>query len=193
MPDFLSAMFTLGVPVAEKVLRVAIVYVFFLVGLRLLGKREMGQWNPVDLIVLLLLSETVESAVVGEDHSVTGGLIGASTLFLLNHLTIRLTHRHHKSRRAIDGTPDDLMKDGHIVPEALDRNQVTREEMAAAARRHGIENLAHVRLARLELDGDITFLKKEEHDAEAIVRRIEERLARIEARLPVAAPQPRGG
>lgn len=193
MPDFISEMFTLGVPVAEKVLRTAAVYLFFLLGLRLLGKREMGQWNPVDLIVLLLLSETVESAIVGDDHSLLGGLIGASTLFLMNHLTIRLTHKHHKSRRAIDGTPEDLMKDGHIVPEALERNQVTREEMAAAARRQGIENLSHVRLARLEIDGDITFLKKEEHDAEALARRIEERLERIEARLGALAPQARGG
>lgn len=186
-------MFTLGMPIAERVVRTLVVYVFLLLGLRALGKRELGQWNPVDLIVLLLLTETVDSALNGEDHSLLGGLIGAATLFLANHLTIRLTYNHHGSRRAIDGTPKDLMKEGHMVQEALDRTQVTREEIAAAARRQGIENLSHVRVARLELDGDITFFKKEEHDADALAQRIEERLARIEARLATATPQGRGG
>lgn len=180
MQDMISSLFTIDIPVVEKLLRTILVYAFLIVGIRILGKRELGQWNPVDLIVLLLLTNTVENAVIGEDHSLVGGLIGAATLLVLNHLTIRLTFNSQKSRRLIEGTPDDLIKDGHVDEEALKKNQVTREEIASAARRAGVENLAHVRRARLETDGDITFFKKEEHDAAVIAQRIEERLERIE-------------
>lgn len=192
MPEILDRMFTLDLPVLEKVARTVIVLAFIIIGLRILGKRELGQWNPADLIIILLLSNTVEEAIIGDDQSVTGGLIGAAVLLLLNHFIVKLTFHSRPARRTIDGTPDDLIKDGHVVVEALTRNQVTREELAAAARRQGIENLAHVRHARLELDGDITFYKKEEHDADAVARRIEERLERIERALaagPVAAPR----
>jgi len=185
MQEILNNVFTLDVPVLEKVLRTVTVLLFVIVGVRILGKRELGQWNPADLIVLLLLANTVESAIIGDDMSLTGGLIGAGVLLLLNNLIVKLTFRSQRARRTIEGTPEDLIKEGHIVPAALTRNQVTREEIAAAARRHGIENLAHVRHARLELDGDITFYKKEQHDAEALVRRVEERLERIERALAV--------
>jgi uncharacterized membrane protein YcaP (DUF421 family) len=178
--DMMTALFTIEIPVLEKLLRTIAVYAFLLLGLRLLGKRELGQWNPVDLIILLLISNTVENAVIGDDHSLVGGLIGAGTLLVLNHLTIRLAYNSQKGRRVIEGTPDDLIKDGHVDEGALKKNQVTREELASAARRADIENLAHVRRARLETDGDITFYRKEEHDAAAIARRIEERLDRIE-------------
>lgn len=179
----MSALFMIEIPVLEKLLRTIVVYAFLLLGLRLLGKRELGQWNPVDLIVLLLITNTVENAIIGDDHSLVGGLLGAGTLLMLNHLTIRLAYRSQKGRRLIEGTPDDLMKDGHVDEAALQKNQVTREELASAARRADIENLSHVRRARLETDGDITFYRKEQHDAAAIARHIEERLDRIERHI----------
>lgn len=187
MEAILDSMFGMGIPVVEKVLRTIVVLLFILVGLRILGKRELGQWNPTDLIIILLLSNAVEEAIIGDDQSLLGGLIGATVLLTMNHLLVRMSFHSQPARRRIEGTPDDLIKDGHVVAEALGKNQVTREELAAAARRQGIENLSHVRHARLELDGDITFYKKEEYDATATARRIEERLARIEAAVMATA------
>jgi len=86
---FLSDMFVLGLPIAEKILRPIVVYFSLVIGLRLAGKRELAQLNPFDLIVLLMLSNTVQNAIIGEDNSVTGGLIGAATLLLLNHLVVK--------------------------------------------------------------------------------------------------------
>ena len=187
MEAILESMFHMGIPAVEKVIRTVVVLLFILIGLRILGKRELGQWNPTDLIIILLLSNAVEEAIIGDDQSLLGGLIAATVLLAMNHLLVRMSFHSQQARRRIEGTPDDLIKDGHVVIEALGRNQVTREELAAAARRQGIENLAHVRHARLELDGDITFYKKEEFDATATARRIEERLERIERALVVTA------
>ena len=183
MQEIMQSMLDMGIPATEKIIRTVAVYAFLLLGFRLLGKREMGEFNPADLIILLLISNTVQDAMVGDDQSLVGGLVGAAVMMLLNHLAVRLTFRGMRTRRALDGTPDDLIKEGHIVTEALRRNQVSREEIAAAARRVGIENIAHVRHARLEVGGGITFYKKEEYDAAALARKIDERLAAIEQRL----------
>ncbi len=89
-------MFHLGVPVAEKVLRPVVVYGFLVLGLRLAGKRELAQLNPFDLIVLLTLSNTVQNAIIGDDNSVTGGLLGAATLLGVNALVVRFLYRHEQ-------------------------------------------------------------------------------------------------
>jgi uncharacterized membrane protein YcaP (DUF421 family) len=191
--NILAELFTIEIPVVEKLLRTIAVYAFLLIGIRILGKRELGQWNPVDFLVLLLISNTVENAIIGEDHSLVGGLVGAGTLFVVNHVMVRLSFYSQKGRRVIEGTPDDLMRDGHVDDEALKKNQVTREELAAAARRADIENLAHVRRARLETDGDITFYRKEQHDAATIARHIEERLDRIERHILAGSRSPNAG
>ena len=89
-----SHMFALGLPVLEKVLRPIAVYLFLVVGLRLAGKRELAQLNPFDLIVLLTLSNTVQNAIIGDDNSITGGLIGAATLLLVNWVVVRFLFAH---------------------------------------------------------------------------------------------------
>jgi uncharacterized membrane protein YcaP (DUF421 family) len=182
----LDSLFDMGIPVVEKILRTVVVLLFILVGLRMLGKRELGQWNPTDLIIILLLSNAVEEAIIGDDQSLIGGLIGAAVLLAMNHVLVKASFYNRPARRVIEGTPDDLIREGHVDADALAKNQVTREELAAAARRQGIENLAHVRHARLELDGDITFYLKEEYDAAAMAKRIEERLERIEKAMTAA-------
>ena len=93
-------MFVLGLPVAEKILRPVAVYFFLVIGLRLAGKRELAQLNPFDLVVLLTLSNTVQNAIIGDDNSVTGGIIGASTLLLVNYLVVRFLYRHESSGRS---------------------------------------------------------------------------------------------
>ena len=90
MTTLLHDMFVLGVPVAEKVLRPIVVYGFLIIGLRLAGKRELAQLNPFDLVVLLTISNTVQNAIIGDDNTVTGGLIGAATLLVVNHFVVAL-------------------------------------------------------------------------------------------------------
>src|SRR5213592_4846088 len=89
-------MFVLGLPIAEKILRPILVYAFLILGLRLAGKRELAQLNPFDLVVLLTLSNTVQNAIIGQDDTVTGGLIGASTLLLVNYALVRFVSKHEK-------------------------------------------------------------------------------------------------
>src|SRR3979411_1837637 len=105
-------MFVLALPVAEKILRPILVYVFLIVGLRLAGKRELAQLNTFDLVVLLTLSNTVQNAIIGEDNSVTGGLIGAATLLILNYSLVRFLYYHDKLDRIVEGEPEVVMEGG---------------------------------------------------------------------------------
>src|SRR5438105_14520966 len=96
---FWTDMFVLALPVAEKMLRPIFIYFFLVVGLRLAGKRELAQLNPFDLVVLLTLSNTVQNAIIGEDNSVTGGMIGALTLLVTNYIVVRFLFRHRRLMR----------------------------------------------------------------------------------------------
>src|SRR5437764_658625 len=108
----LSDMFVLTLPVAEKMARPVLVYVFLIVGLRLAGKRELAQLNPFDLVVLLTLSNTVQNAIIGEDNSVTGGIIGAATLLLVNYAVVRFLYTHDKLDVLVEGGCDVLIEEG---------------------------------------------------------------------------------
>src|SRR5262245_16006969 len=109
-----SDMLYLGLPVLEKILRPAIVYAFLAVSLRLAGKRDLAQLNPFDLVVLLTLSNTVQNAIIGDDNSVTGGIIGATTLLVLNYFVVRFLYGHERLDRLIEGDPDVLIEDGQV-------------------------------------------------------------------------------
>lgn len=134
-------MFFLGLPVAEKVLRPIIVYVFLILGLRLAGKRELAQLNPFDLVVLLTISNTVQNAIIGEDNSITGGLIGAATLLLVNHVVVRYLYSHERLGRLVEGDADLLMEDGKIFPDRLKRELITVAEFEEAAHKQGFGSL----------------------------------------------------
>lgn len=166
-----------GIPLAEKVLRTLFVYGFLLVGLRLAGKRELGQLNPFDLVVLLLLSNTVQNAIIGDDNSLLGGIVGAVVLLVVNWLVVRYFYSHPGLERAIEGDPDVLIRDGRVLDKRLKRELITREELAAAARRQGFESLAHVQTCRLEVGGALTFVAKEPTEE---LKRHRELLARID-------------
>src|SRR3982750_994279 len=99
-------MFVLAVPLAEKILRPVLVYAFLIVGLRLAGKRELAQLNPFDLVVLLTISNTVQNAIIGDDNSVTGGVIGAATLLILNYSLVRFLYYHDQLNRIVEGEPE---------------------------------------------------------------------------------------
>src|SRR5436190_4853007 len=94
-------MFVLGLPVAEKILRPVFVYLFLIAGLRLAGKRELAQLNPFDLVVLLTLSNAVQNAIIGDDNSVTGGIIGGATLLIVNHVVVRYLYGHERLDRLV--------------------------------------------------------------------------------------------
>ena len=160
MTKLLHDMFFLGVPVAEKVLRPVIVYAFLIVGLRLAGKRELAQLNPFDLVVLLTISNTVQNAIIGEDNSITGGLIGAATLLVVNHVVVRYLYTHDRLERLIEGDPDVLIEDGEIQPERLKRELITVAALEAAAYKQGLSSLDEVERAILEPGGSICFFAK---------------------------------
>jgi uncharacterized membrane protein YcaP (DUF421 family) len=153
-------MFALGVPVLEKILRAVIVYVFLIIGLRLAGKRELAQLNPFDLVVLLTLSNTVQNAIIGDDNSVTGGIIGSAALLLINYLVIRFLFKHERIDRLVEGEPDVLIDHGRIQKANLEKELLTKNELEIAAHRQGFGDLKEVESAAIEPGGGIIFTAK---------------------------------
>jgi len=170
-------MFVLAVPIAEKMLRPVIVYMFLVVGLRLAGKRELAQLNPFDLVVLLTLSNTVQNAIIGEDNSITGGIIGATTLLLVNYLVVRFLYRHQKLDRIVEGDSLVLIKHGKIVAANLSGELLTLPELEAAAHKQGLASLDEVDSAILDPNGTICFVARKPAPEE---KRHRELLARID-------------
>jgi uncharacterized membrane protein YcaP (DUF421 family) len=155
-----SDMFHLALPVLEKILRPIIVYVFLIIGLRLAGKRELAQLNPFDLVVLLTLSNTVQNAIIGDDNSVSGGLIGAATLLAINYLVVKFLYNHEKLNRLVEGDADILIENGEIKQDRLKKELVTMYELEAAAHKQGFDSLEEVERAILEPGGTIAFIGK---------------------------------
>src|SRR5262249_49324565 len=143
----------LGLPLLEKILRPIIVYVFLIVSLRLSGKRELVQLNPFDLVVLLTLSNTVQNAIIGDDNSVSGGLIGATSLLLINYLVVRFLYGHKKLEQFVEGQSDVLVESGKVHAERLKRELITMSQLEAAARKQGFGSLAEVDKCVLEPSG----------------------------------------
>jgi uncharacterized membrane protein YcaP (DUF421 family) len=170
-------LFTTGVPVWEKVLRAVVVYVFLIIGLRLSGKRELAQLNPFDLVVLLTLSNTVQNAIIGEDNSLLGGIIGATALLVVNYFVVRFMFFHPKVETAIEGQPVCLIDAGKVCEDKLRQELISETELRAAAHRQGFESLRDVQTAMLEPDGMFAFSRKEP-TPEAI--RYQEVIARLD-------------
>ena len=146
-----------GVPVLEKALRPLIVYAALVILLRLFGKRELAQLNPFDLIVLLTLSNTVQNAIIGNDNSLTGGLIGAFALMSVNYLVVRFLYRHERIDRVVEGKATTLIENGLVLKDNLDAELITLAELEAAAHRQGFETLESVDRAILQPGGNLAF------------------------------------
>lgn len=140
------------------VVRTTVVYVVLLAGLRLAGKREIGQMTPFDLVVLLVVSNAVQNAMVGADTSLTGGLVSALTLLLVNTVVSRLGVRFAWLRRETVGSPTLLAHEGRLLDEHLRREGLTADEVLQALREHGIDDLSAVKTAVLEVDGTISVI-----------------------------------
>jgi len=153
-------MFVLGLPVLEKILRPIVVYAFLVISLRLSGKRELVQLNPFDLVVLLTLSNTVQNAIIGDDNSVSGGLIGATSLLAVNYLVVRFLYGHRKLDQLVEGKADVLIDNGKVRTEHLKRELITMQQLSAAARKQGFDELSEVQQCVLEPGGTLTFIGK---------------------------------
>src|SRR5712692_6857563 len=149
----LAHMWHLTLPVSEKMLRPIIVYGFLVVALRVFGKRELAQLNPFDLVVLLSLSNTVQNAIIGEDNSVLGGLIGAFTLLGVNYLVVRFLFRHRRLDQVLAGKPTLLIEGGRIRPRALAAELLTETELLTVVHRQGFASIAEVERCVLEPGG----------------------------------------
>jgi uncharacterized membrane protein YcaP (DUF421 family) len=191
MPDWVVSngmwkeIFALGVPLLEKMLRPAVVYVFLVVVLRVFGKRELAQLNPFDLVVLLSLSNTVQNAIIGNDNSLTGGLVGAFTLLAINYLVVRFLFRHRRLDQLLEGRPIVLVEHGHIVKDALAKELLSRAELMSVLHRQGFDGLREVDRCVLEPGG--TFYIQRKLPAEDKLRHelVMKTLGELQAKLEV--------
>ncbi len=146
-------MFHLSLPVIEKMLRPVIVYLCLIVFLRLFGKRELAQLNPFDLVVLLSLSNTVQNAIIGDDNSVTGGIIGAFSLLAINWLLMRFLFRFPKVNAAIEGTETVLIRHGRMDEQAMKKETLTELELLSVLHKQGLDSVSQVERCVLEPNG----------------------------------------
>jgi len=153
-------MFVMSLPILEKILRPVIVYFFLVVVLRLAGKRELVQLNPFDLVVLLTLSNTVQNAIIGDDNSVSGGLLGATALLATNYLVVRFLYKHKKLDQLVEGRADVLIEGGRVRAQHLKSELITMAQLEAGARKQGFSSLAEVDQCILEPGGTMSFIGK---------------------------------
>jgi uncharacterized membrane protein YcaP (DUF421 family) len=178
-----NEMFVLGLPLAEKIVRPLIVYAFLIVGLRLAGKRELAQLNPFDLVVLLTLSNTVQNAIIGNDNSITGGLIGAATLLAANYVVARFLFSHERLEHIVEGDADVLVEGGKIREDRLKKELLTKAELETAAHRQGFASLQDVERAVIEPGGTLFFVGRKPSSDEVIHSALATRLDGIARQL----------
>lgn len=142
----------------DIVVRVSLIYLFLMVGFRIMGKREFGQLTPFELVTLLLIPEIVSKALTGQDYSITAAFIGVSTLLALVFLTSVLTFRYTRVRRITEGRAAVLARDGALVDETMTRERISPEEVEIELHKYGLEEVTQVRWAMLEVDGSITIV-----------------------------------
>jgi uncharacterized membrane protein YcaP (DUF421 family) len=179
--------FALGAPLLEKILRPAIVYLFLVVVLRVFGKRELAQLNPFDLVVLLSLSNTVQNAIIGNDNSLTGGVVGAFSLLGVNYLVVRFLFRHRRLDQLFEGKPTILVEQGRICKAALAKELLTRSELMTVLHRQGFDSLSEVERCILEPGGTFYIQRKlpaqEEMEHGEVMRNLTEIKTRLDQLL----------
>jgi uncharacterized membrane protein YcaP (DUF421 family) len=167
------------VSILEKVMRPILVYLFLIISLRLAGKRELAQLNPFDLVVLMTLSNTVQNAIIGNDNSLLGGLIGATTLLVVNYVVVRFLYTHESIDRIIEGDAELLIDNGVLQVDQLKKELITTTELTEAAHKQGFASLAEIDRAVMEPGGTLTFVAKKPLKEEVQYNEILQRLERI--------------
>ncbi len=188
-------MFQMNLSLAEKILRPMVVYVFLVVCLRIFGKRELAQLNPFDLVVLLALSNTVQNAIIGEDNSVTGGLIGAFALLTINYVVVRFLFRHRRLDQIFEGTPTMLIQNGILDEDAMARELLTVADLTTVLHRQEFSSIREVETCVLEPGGSFFVqgrvpARSELRHAEltAQIQRLSHQIERLERRLAEERP-----
>jgi uncharacterized membrane protein YcaP (DUF421 family) len=178
MHDIWVHLFVPSLPILEKIIRPIIIYFFLVLVFRLSGKRELVQLNPFDLVVLLTISNTVQNAIIGDDNSLAGGMIGATSLVITNYLVVRFLYDHRKLDQLVEGSPDVLIQGGKIRKNNLKRELITMAQLEAAARKQGFGALSEVDQCILEPGGTLSFIGKkpdvEEKRHRELLNRIEQ-------------------
>ncbi|SPE27899.1 Membrane protein-like protein [Candidatus Sulfopaludibacter sp. SbA3] len=181
--------FAVGAPVLEKILRPIVVYIFLVILLRAFGKRELAQLNPFDLVVLLSLSNTVQNAIIGNDNSLTGGLLGAFTLLGVNYLVVRFLFRHRRLDQLFEGRPSVLVEHGHVVKKALAQELLTRSELMTVLHRQGFDGLDDVERCVLEPGGTFYVQRKTPPKEKVEHDEVMQRLAELNGKLDLLLQQ----
>jgi len=151
--EILNNMFHMPLPILEKILRPVVVYLSLVVLLRIFGKRELAQLNPFDLVVLLSLSNTVQNAMIGDDNSVSGGVIGAFSLLAINWLVLRVMYRTPSLVRVLEGSETVLIRRGKIDHKALEKELISEQDLLIAVHKQGFKHISDVRKCVLEPGG----------------------------------------
>jgi uncharacterized membrane protein YcaP (DUF421 family) len=185
-------MFAMGAPLVEKVLRPVIVYFFLVTLLRVFGKRELAQLNPFDLVVLLSLSNTVQNAIIGNDNSVSGGLIGAVALMGANYLVVRFLFKHRRLDELFEGSPTLLIEDGTVLKPALAKELLTKSDLMTVLHRQGFDDASEVQRCILEPGGSFYIQRKlpamdtVQHDE--VIKRLQELHTKLDALRDLLGP-----
>ena len=177
-------LFHMGEPILEKGIRTVVVYAGVLILLRLGGKRDLAQLNSFDLVVLLLLSNLVQNAVIGDDNSLSGGLLGAAILVGVNGLVVRGVRGSETITRLLEGTSSVLVRGGRLERDRIRRLGLRDDDVVTALRRQGANTVNEVQEALLAPGGSIvvTLNPEDENATRADIRLIEEKLDRLLAR-----------
>lgn len=148
-------------PILDIIIRSAAVYFFMMIALRLTGKKQLSQLNTTDVILILLISNAVQNAMVGNNTSLEGGIIAASVLFIINYILRKLMFKYKKLSAFLQEKPEILIHDGNLDFKILSKLNITSEELREAMREHGVEYFKEVKLAMLEIDGNISIISGE--------------------------------
>ena len=176
-------MFVPPISILEKMIRPLLVYAFLVLALKIVGKRLLAQLNPFDLVVILILSNTVQNAIIGNDNSVTGGLLGAAALLLANSFLVKKLYTHQQLQEWLEGKPDPLIENGQRIEASLRREGVSKVELITAANKQGFDSLAEIDRALLAPGGVLWFFRHVPTPDEQRHKDMIDRLDRIEKRL----------
>jgi uncharacterized membrane protein YcaP (DUF421 family) len=176
-------MFVPPISLLEKMLRPLLVYVFLVFSFKLAGKRLLAQLNPFDLVVILILSNTVQNAIIGNDNSITGGVLGAATLLLANGFVVKKLYTHQQLQEWLEGKPDPLIENGQLIEPNLKRENLLKSELVTAANKQGFDSLADIERALLAPGGALWFFRRTPTQDDQRQKELLERLDRIEKRL----------
>lgn len=165
-------------PILDVVLRSLCVYLFMVIAIRLFGKNQLSQLNAGDVVLLLLISNAVQNAMVGENTSLQGGLIAALVLFIANFIVKRFMFSNRKFESFLEDDPVILVKDGKVDEQALNRVKISKSELDEAVREHGVDGIENVKLSVLEVDGNISVISEDEHSKQTHYSRIKRKYKR---------------